>query len=153
MERTRDDGYMVSTDPGRLDLDVVHRYLSEEAYWSPGVPRDVVERAVEHSICFGLYAPDGDQAGFARVVTDRATFGFLADVFVLDAHRGRGRGVFLVATALDHPELHGLRRILLATEDAHGLYARFGFDGLAHPERWMQRGVEPSRVHDAEERR
>jgi len=152
VERRRDDGYVVSTDAGRLDLGVVHRYLSEEAYWSPGIPRETVERAVEHSISFGLYAPGGAQVGFARVVTDRATFGFLADVFVLAPHRGRQLGVFLVETALDHPDLQGLRRILLATEDAHGLYERFGFAGLAHPERWMQRGVEPSRVHHGQER-
>jgi GNAT superfamily N-acetyltransferase len=152
MEWTRPDGYVVSDDPARVDLDVVHRYLSEEAYWSPGIPRDVVERGIAGSIPFGLYAPGGGQAGFARVVTDRATFGFLADVFVLDEHRRRGLGVFLVGSALDHPELRGLRRITLATDDAHGLYARFGFGPLPHPERWMQRGVEPSRARHDERR-
>jgi GNAT superfamily N-acetyltransferase len=152
MESRRQDGYAVSDDPARLDVALVHRFLSEEAYWSPGIARDVVERGIAGSIAFGLYAPGGAQAGFARMVTDRATFGFLADVFVLDAHRGRGLGVFLVGSALEHPGVQGLRRIVLATDDAHGLYARFGFAPLAVPERWMQRGVEPSRVHDAEER-
>ena len=152
MEWTQQDGYVVSDDPARLDVGAVHRFLSEEAYWSPGIPRDVVERGIAGSIPFGLYAPDGAQAGFARVVTDHATFGFLADVFVLDGHRGRGLGVFLVASALEHPELQGLRRIVLATEDAHDLYARFGFAPLAYPERWMQRGVEPSRARHDERR-
>ena len=143
MEWTHPDGYVVSDDPARLDVDVVHRYLSEEAYWSPGVARDVVERGIAGSIPFGLYAPDGAQAGFARVVTDRATFGFLADVFVVQAHRRRGLGVFLVGSALEHPDLQGLRRIVLATDDAHGLYARFGFVPLPVPGQWMQRGGEP----------
>jgi GNAT superfamily N-acetyltransferase len=152
MEWTHPGGYVVSDDPARLDVAVVHRYLSEEAYWSPGIARDVVERGIAGSISFGLYAPDGAQAGFARVVTDRATFGFLADVFVLEAHRGRGLGVFLVGSVLEHPDLQGLRRITLATEDAHGLYARFGFTPLPVPERWMQRGVEPSRARHDERR-
>lgn len=130
-------GYEISTDRERLDLDVVHPYLSEEAYWSPGVARAVVERAVANSLCFGLYAPDGAQAGFARAVTDRATFAYLGDVFVLAAHRGRGLGVWLVETMLAHPDLQGLRRIELATVDAHGLYARFGFAPLRGVERFL----------------
>jgi GNAT superfamily N-acetyltransferase len=150
---THPDGYQVSDDPARLDVALVHRFLSTEAYWSPGVSRDVVERAIAGSIPFGLYAPGGAQAGFARVVTDRATFAYLADVFVLAPHRGRGLGGFLVGSVLAHPELQGLRRFVLATDDAHGIYARFGFAPLDVPERWMERGMEPSRVHDAEERR
>ncbi len=119
------DAYEISTDRRRLDLDVVHGFL-RGAYWSPGVPRDVVERAMEHSLCFGLYAPGGAQAGFARVVTDHAAIAYLADVFVVSAYRGRGLGVWLIETVLAHPDLHGLRRFELATADAHALYARFG---------------------------
>jgi GNAT superfamily N-acetyltransferase len=121
------DGYVVSTDPGRLDLDVIHSFL-RTAYWSPNVPREIVERSIEHSLVFGLYGPDGGQVGFARALTDRAAFAYLADVFVLEGHRGRGLGKWLVETVLSHPDLQGLRRILLGTEDAHGLYARFGFE-------------------------
>jgi GNAT superfamily N-acetyltransferase len=130
------NGYEISTDPARLDLDLIHGYL-REAYWSPGVPRDVVKRSIARSLCFGLYAPDGAQAGFARVVTDGATFAWIADVFVLDPHRGRGLGVWLMETVLAHPDLQGLRRIVLATKDAHELYERFGFVPLPTPERWM----------------
>jgi GNAT superfamily N-acetyltransferase len=131
------NGYEISTHPARLDVDVIHGYL-REAYWSPGVARDVVERSIARSLCFGLYAPDGAQAGFARAVTDGATFAWIADVFVLEAHRGRGLGVWLMQTLLAHPELQGLRRIVLATKDAHGLYERFGFVPLRTPERWME---------------
>jgi GNAT superfamily N-acetyltransferase len=120
------EGYEISTDPERLDLDVIHGFL-RTAYWCPGVSREVVERSIAHSIPFGVYAPDGAQAGFARVVSDRAVFAYVGDVFVLEAHRGRGLGVWLVETMLAHPELQGLRRWHLATGDAHGLYARFGF--------------------------
>jgi GNAT superfamily N-acetyltransferase len=134
-------GYEISTDPARLDLDLIHRFLSREAYWSPGVPRDVVERALANSLCFGLFAPGGAQAGFARAVTDRATFAYLADVFVLPEHRGRGLGVWLVETVLAHPDLQGLRRIELATVDAHGLYERFGFEPLRRVERFLAREV------------
>ena len=130
------NGYEISTDPARLDLDVIHGYL-REAYWSPGVPRDEVERTIARTLSFGLYAPDGAQAGFARVVTDGATFAWIADVFVLDPHRGRGLGVWLMETVLAHPDLQGLRRIVLATKDAHELYERFGFVPLPTPERWM----------------
>jgi GNAT superfamily N-acetyltransferase len=130
------NGYEISTDPALLDLDVVHGYL-REAYWSPGVARDVVERSIARSLSFGLYAPDGAQAGFARAVTDGATFAWIADVFVLEPHRGRGLGVWLMQTVLAHPDLQGPRRIVLATKDAHGLYERLGFTPLPTPERWM----------------
>jgi GNAT superfamily N-acetyltransferase len=128
MERAREDGYCVTTDPERVDLDVVWGFL-RESYWSPGIDRGTVARGVDNSIPFSLFDPTGRQAGFARVVTDRARFAWLADVFVLDAHRGRGLGVWLVETIVSHPELGGLR-ILLATADAHGLYARFGFQAV-----------------------
>lgn len=131
------DGYEISTDPARLDVDVIHGFL-RGAYWSPGVPREITERAIAHSIPFGLFAPDGAQAGFARVVTDRAIFGYLADVFVLPEHRGRGLGVRLVEAVLEHPDLQGLRRLELHTLDAHGVYERCGFAAPAHPERAME---------------
>jgi GNAT superfamily N-acetyltransferase len=130
-------GYEISTDRDRLDLDVIHRFLAEHAYWSRGIARDVVERAIANSLCFGLYAPDGGQAGFGRAVTDRATFAYLADVFVLAGHRRRGLGVRLVEAMLAHPDLQGLRRIELATQDAHGLYQRFGFRPLERAERFL----------------
>ena len=129
--------YTISTDPARLDLDRIHRFLSTEAYWSPGVARDVVERSIENSVCFGVYAPGGEQVGFARVVTDRATFAWLADVYVESEHRGHGLGKRLVAEVLEHPELQGLRRWMLGTADAHELYRRFGFDALQDVRRFM----------------
>lgn len=129
--------YEISTDPNRLDLDVIHGYLTQ-SYWSPGVPRAIVERSIKHSLCFGVYL-DGAQVGFARVVTDRATFGYLADVFILEAHRGRGVAKKLMTTILAYPDLQGLRRLLLATRDAHGLYARHGFTPLAGPDRFMEK--------------
>jgi GNAT superfamily N-acetyltransferase len=121
----REDGYSVTTDPDRVDLDVVWGFL-RESYWSPGIEREVVARGVGHSIPFSVFDPGGAQVAFARVVTDHARFAWLADVFVLDAHRGRGLGVWLVETVVTHPHLEGLR-IVLATADAHGLYERFGF--------------------------
>jgi GNAT superfamily N-acetyltransferase len=121
------DGYTVSTDPTRLDHDFVFRYLNGESYWSRGIARAVVERAIAGSLCFGLYAPSGEQCGYARVATDYATLAWLSDVFALDAHRGRGLGRFLVATVMAHPRLQGLRRWMLSTTDAHGLYEKFGF--------------------------
>jgi GNAT superfamily N-acetyltransferase len=123
---SRDDGYAISTDPARLDRRAIHAFLAG-AYWSPGVPYETVDRSIDGSLPFGLYAPDGSQAGFARVVTDRAVFAYLADVFVLDEHRGRGLGKWLVETVLAHPDLAGLRRWTLATADAHSLYTRHGF--------------------------
>ena len=127
----------ISTDPDRLDIDLIHRWLSESSYWARGVPRDVVERAIAGSLCFGVYR-NGRQVGFARVVTDRATHAWLADVFILDEYRGRGYGKALVAVVLDHPELRDLRRWLLATRDAHTLYAQYGFTPVP-PERFMER--------------
>ena len=126
-------GYAVSTDPVRLDIARIHRFLST-AYWSAGIPREVVRRSIVHSLPFGLYAPRGQQVGFARVVTDRATYAYLGDVYVETEHRGRGLGKFLVSCVLAHPELQGLRRWALATADAHGLYARHGFGPPANPD-------------------
>jgi GNAT superfamily N-acetyltransferase len=129
--------YAISTENARLDIALVHRFLSEEAYWSPGVSRDVVERSIENSICFGMYRGD-QQVGFARVVTDRAAVAYLADVFVLDAHRGNGLGRWLVETVLSHHDLQGLRRMFLGTADAHSLYERYGFRPI-DPGRMMER--------------
>ena len=120
------DGYAASTDPDRLDVDAIHAFLTT-CYWSSGIPRETVARALAHSLGFGLYASDGSQVGFVRVITDRATYAYLCDVYVLAAHRGRGLGEWLVGFALADPALADLRRISLATRDAHGLYARFGF--------------------------
>lgn len=121
----REDGYRITTDPRRVDLDTVWGFL-RTSYWSPGIERDVVARALANSLLFSLLDRDGRQAGFARAVTDRARFAWLADVFVLEPHRGRGLGVWLVQSVLEHPDLAGLR-IVLGTADAHGLYERFGF--------------------------
>ena len=135
-DEVRQGGYLISADPAQLDLGVIHSFLTE-SYWAKGVTEDVVARSIEHSICFGVYK-DGKQVGFARAVTDRATFAFLADVFVIESERGNGLGKMLVEAALSHPELRSLRRWLLATDDAHGLYERFGFAPLSKPERWME---------------
>ena len=135
-ERRGDDE--ISTDPARLDRALIHAFLSEHAYWSLGVPSAVVERAIEHSLCFGIYR-DGRQIGFGRVVTDQATFAYLADVFVLPEARGQGLSKWLVDVILRQPTLQGLRRWLLATRDAHGLYAQFGFEPPAVAGRFMVR--------------
>ena len=126
----------ISTDKQRLDIDSIHRFLSESAYWAIGRPREVVQRAFDNSLCFGAYH-DGRLVGFARVVTDYATFGWLADVFVVEAYRGQGVGKALVQAVHEHPDLRPLR-LLLATRDAHGLYAQYGFEPVA-PDRYMQR--------------
>jgi len=129
--------YEISTDASRLDVDVIWGFL-RTAYWSAGVERDVVERSIAGSTAFGLYAPDGSQAGFARLVTDGATFAWLADLFVLDEHRGRGLGVRLAQAAAEEADRLGLRQMLLATADAHALYERFGFEPTP-PSRYMVR--------------
>ena len=130
------DGYFISTDPARLDVEAVHAYLTR-SYWAGGIPRETVVRALRGSLCFGLFHGT-EQVGFARVVTDRATFAYLCDVYVLEGHRGRGLGKWLMGAVMAHPELAGLRRFLLATRDAHGLYAQRGFTPLARPETFME---------------
>lgn len=132
------DGFTISTDPARLDLDVIHAFLIH-SYWAEGIPRGVVTRGIEHSLNFGLYAPDGAQIGFARAITDRATFAYLGDVFVLEKWRGRGLGLWLVECVLAHPDLQGLRRWMLVTRDAHGIYERFGFETIEDARRLMAR--------------
>ena len=135
--------YTISDDPGWLDLDVVHGFLATESYWARGIPRETLERAVRHSLCFGVYhhGARGEvaQVGFARVLSDRATAAHLADVFILREHRGRGLSKRLLRAIFAHPELQGLRRWALATRDAHGLYRQFGFEALAKPENRMER--------------
>ena len=135
IERSRGP-YTISTDPARLDLDAVHAFL-DRSYWAAGIPAEVVRRAAAHSLCFGLYHGT-EQIGFARVITDRATFAYLADVYVLEAHRGQGLAEWLMEVILAHPALQGLRRFLLVTRDAHGLYARFGFEVPADASGIMQ---------------
>ena len=120
-------GYRLSEDKAELQLDVIHDFLSR-SYWSPDIPREIVARAIEHSMCVGVYDPAGEQVGFARLITDRTTFAYLADVFVVDAARGQGLSKAMVAHFIDHPELQNLRRWMLVTRDAHGVYARCGFE-------------------------
>lgn len=131
------DGYEISTDPGRLDIPRVHAWLSTDAYWARGRSLETVHRSVRHSLNFGVYDPNGGQVGYARVVTDQATFAWLCDVYIDRAARGRGLGTRLVEAVLAHLAPFGLRRVMLATEDAHGLYAKAGFSPLNDPERWM----------------
>jgi GNAT superfamily N-acetyltransferase len=131
----------ISSDRDRLDIDLIHRFLSTSSYWAKGRIREVVERSVQNSICFGAYI-DGRQVAFARVVTDRAVHAYLADVFVVPEFRGRGISKALMRAILDDPDLQGLRW-LLGTADAHGLYQQFGFVPLLEPARWMQRFPEP----------
>ena len=134
------DGYEISTDITRLDRALIHRFLHDDSYWAKGVPREVVDRAIDNSLCFGLYG-DAAQVGFARVVSDRAAIAYLADVFVVEEHRGRGLGTRLIGTVMAHPDLQGLRRFFLGTADAHALYERFGFRRLAEPGRMMEIAV------------
>ena len=134
MNWTRDT-YSISEEPERLQLEVIVEYLAR-AYWSNQRPRAVIERSLKHSLCFGVYENE-TQIGFARVVTDHAIFAYLADVFILESHQGHGLGKWLVQTILEHPDLQGLRRWILATRDAHGLYAQYGFTTLENPDRYM----------------
>jgi N-acetylglutamate synthase-like GNAT family acetyltransferase len=130
-------GYNISTDKSLLNFELIYQYLKEETYWSKGISREKLRTAIDHSLCFGI-CQQTNQVGFARVITDRATFAYICDVFVLPAHRGAGLSKWLIQTIKAHPDLQGLRRWNLATADAHGLYSRFGFKPVAHPERWME---------------
>ena len=133
----RKDSYLISTDKSKIDIATVHRFLSQ-SYWAEGIPIEIVKRGVDNSLCFAIY--QGERLiGFARVITDFATFGYLADVFILPEERGKGLSKWLMRVILDHPRLQGLRRFTLATRDAHGLYAQFGFTPFDKPERWMER--------------
>ncbi len=128
--------YSISTDKGRLDVAVIHGFLTM-SYWAAGVPMDVVKRSIEHSLAFGVYKED-QQVGFARVITDYATFAYLGDVFILEPFRGRGLSKWLMEVIVGHPELQGLRRWMLLTRDAHELYRKVGFTEPSHPERYME---------------
>lgn len=132
--------FCISTDKSKLDINIIHQYLSEESYWAKNIPVETVQRSIEGSLCFGLYVTEDSitrQVGFARVISDCATFAYLADVFVLEPYRGKGLSKWLMKTIMDCPGLQGLRRWLLATKDAHGLYLQFGFAALDKPERIM----------------
>ena len=128
--------YEISTDPARLDIDAIHAFLTQ-SYWSPGIPRATVARAIANSLCFGVFW-QGQQVGFARMVTDKTTFAYLCDVYVLEAHRGHGLAKRLMDHVMKHPDLQGLRRMMLATRDAHGLYAQYGFTALGAPDSIME---------------
>ena len=129
--------FVISTDPARLDLGVIHNFLTN-CYWAQGIPRDVVARSIAHSLCFGVYDGRDAQVGFARVISDFATIAYLGDVFVLESHRRRGLSKWLMECILQHPDLQNLRRWILLTRDAHGLYAQSGFTPLKTPERYME---------------
>jgi GNAT superfamily N-acetyltransferase len=130
--------FLISTDPARLDLDVIHNFLTN-CYWARGIPREVVERSIEQALCFGIYHGSGAQVGFARVISDFATIAYVGDVFVLESHRGRGLSKWLMECITQHPALQNLRRWILTTRDAHGLYAQVGFAPVKSPERYMER--------------
>ena len=130
--------YIISTDRRKLDLNVIHEYLSKRSYWAAGRPMKRIRRSIRHSLPFGIYQADR-QVGFGRVVTDYATFAWIADVFVLEEFRGRGLSKWLMEVILSHPDLQGFRRWVLATKDAHELYRKYGFTPLRYPERWMER--------------
>lgn len=137
-EITHPDGFTVSDDHARFDLDRAFGWISQESYWGAGIPQDTFDKAIAGSLIVGVYAADGSQCAMARVVTDRATFGWVCDVFVDEAHRGASLGKKIMAFITDHPDLQGFRRMHLATRDAHGLYAQFGFTPLTGVENWME---------------
>lgn len=129
--------FTISTDKSRLQIDLIQKFLTDDSYWAKNRTLEQTQTAIENSLCFGLYF-DEKQIGFARVVSDFATFAYVGDVFVLEEFRGRGLSKWLMEVMINHPRLQGLRRWILATKDAHGLYAQFGFHGLKFPERWME---------------
>jgi GNAT superfamily N-acetyltransferase len=129
--------FLISTDRERMNLDVIHSFLTN-CYWAKGIPREVVARSIKHSLCFGIFEGSGKQVGFARVVSDFATVAYLGDVFVLKSHRGRGLSKWLMQCIVKHPALQNLRRWILLTRDAHGLYSQFGFTPVKAPERYME---------------
>jgi GNAT superfamily N-acetyltransferase len=133
------DEYLISTDKSLLNVSMIHEFLAS-SYWAKGIPRDVVERSIENSLSFGLYKGQ-EQIGFARVITDYATYAYIGDVFVLEAYRGQGLGVWLMKVITSHPQLQGLRRWSLLTKDAHWLYERVGFTSISAPDRYMEKTV------------
>lgn len=135
--------FYISTDKSKLDVELIHQYLSNESYWAKGRSIEVVVRSIQNSICFGVYKGD-DQVGFARVVSDQAVFAWILDVFVLESYRKHGLGKLLMEAIMDHPDLQNLQRWGLATDDAHGLYEQFGFIRIQRPEIFMQKVTKPS---------
>jgi len=136
--RIRQGEYEIDTDKRQLDIAGIHRYLSKESYWAQNRSLEQTLTAIENSFCLGVFK-GREQVGFARVITDKATFAYVGDVFILGPHRGKGLSKWLMRTIVEQPDMQGLRRWLLATRDAHGLYEQFGFSTLVHPERWMER--------------
>lgn len=134
------DGYLLSTDKLKIQLQVVHSYLSNESYWAGGIPAETVKRSIDNSLCFGIYI-EKDLVGFARIISDFTTFAYLADVFVIPTHRGKGLSKWLLKIIMEYPDLQGLRRFLLTTMDAHELYRQYGFTEYPQPERMMTRNV------------
>lgn len=130
--------YVISDDPAQLDFEVLYDFIAH-SYWGKGMSRDTVKRSLDNSLCFGVYSADGQQVGFASVVTDKATFAWLRNVFILPDHRGKGLSKQLTQAVLDHPDLQNLRRFMLATDDAHGLYEQFGFKPLQNADNLMVR--------------
>jgi GNAT superfamily N-acetyltransferase len=137
-QETLGDGHLISDDPARLDVAAIHAYLTR-SYWAAGIPLEIIERSVRNSLCLGLYTAAGEQVGLVRVVTDYATYAWLCDVYVLEAHRGRGLSKAMLRAVMSHPRLQTVRRFTLATRDAHSLYAQFGFRPLAKPESQMEK--------------
>lgn len=131
------EGYQIRTEHESLDFEFIYQFISK-SYWAAGIPRETLRKAVENSLCFGVFDKEGAQIGFARLITDRATFAYLADVFIAEAHRGKGLSKWLIEKIVTYPDLQGLRRIVLATRDAHGLYAQYGFRAIENPEIFMQ---------------
>lgn len=131
--------YQISNDKSKINIELVHNYLCYHSYWAEGIPADVVQRSIENSLCFAMYKED-EQVGFARVISDFATYAYLADLFIVPEERSKGLSKWLMRVIMDHPQLKGLRRFVLATKDAHGLYAQFGFTGYPNPERIMTIG-------------
>ena len=129
------DGFTISTEKEKLDIDLIHSFLNR-TYWAEGISKETIRRSIEGSLCFGVFEND-KQVGFARMITDTATFAYLADVFIIEEYRGRGLSKWLMQVIMSHPDLQGLRRMILATKDAHGLYKQFGFTPLINVDRWM----------------
>lgn len=137
--------YSISTDKSKLNFNVIYNFIAN-SYWAKGIPKSVMQKAIDNSMCFGVYSPNNEQVGFARVVTDNATFAYLADVFITPNLQGCGLSKLLIKTIVEHPELQGLRRFLLATSDAHGLYAQYGFKPIDNPGLLMQ--INPENVYE-----
>jgi N-acetylglutamate synthase-like GNAT family acetyltransferase len=130
-------GYRISTDQSKFDFDAIHAYLTQ-SYWSPGIPKETLKRAITNSLSFAVFSEQNRHVGFARLITDKATFAYLADVYILEAHRGKGLSKWLMQNIIEHPDLQHLRRMVLATKDAHSLYQQFGFKPLANPQTFME---------------